>query len=83
MWCQKTLHALKHVNLRVGSIPLSVDGGQVPALLDGQVEAAGVDGVHHPELYLAPDGHGAVSTAFLWVDAQHGLRTRLKNSNNI
>jgi len=38
-----------------------------------------VNGVDHAELDLAPDGHSAVAAALLRVDAQHGLRSRLKN----
>ena len=71
---------MKGVNLRVRSVPLGVDGRQVPALLDGEVEAAGVDGVDHPELDFASDRDGAVAAALLRVDAQHRFGARLKNN---
>ena len=66
------------IDLRVGSVPLGVDGGEVPALLDGDLEAARVEAVEHAELDVAADVDGAVAAALQRVHRRHGLGTGLK-----
>lgn len=67
---------MKCPNLRVGSVSLDVDCGEVAALLDVDVEAAGHGVVYEAELEVALDGDGAVAALALAVHARHGLGPR-------
>ena len=67
---------MKCPNLRVGSVSLDVDYGEVAALLDVDVEAAGHGVVYEAELEVALDGDGAVAALALAVHARHGLGPR-------
>ena len=69
-----TQYFLNKNDLRVRSVPLGVDWGEFPTLLDVDVETAGDEVVDEAELQLALDGDGAVPALALAVDAGHGLR---------
>ena len=64
--------------LRVGSVPFGVDGGEISALLDGQLEAGGVWTVEHSEFDFTADDDRAVATAILTVHRRHGLGSGLE-----
>ena len=70
-------------DLRVGSVPLGVDGGEVPALLHRDLEAAGVEAVQHAELDVAAHVDGAVAAALLGVHRSHRLGAGLKKRQMI
>ena len=80
-----TVQAISNIKkgtyLRVRSVPLGVDGGEVPALLDGDLEAARAEAVEHAELDVAADVDGAVAAALLRVHRRHRLGTGLKTVN--
>ena len=48
------------LDIGVGSVPFEVDRGQVPTLLDADVEAATAEAVDEPKLNLAADRHRPV-----------------------
>ena len=53
-------------------------GGEVPALLHRDLEAARVEAVEHAELDVAADVDGAVAAPLLRVHRRHRLGTGLK-----
>ncbi len=63
---------------RIGSVALGVDGREVSALLDPELQAPGGEAVQDPKLHVTPDHHGPVTPAVLGINASHGLRTRLQ-----
>ena len=64
-----TLPVRQEVDLDVGirPVPLEVNGGQVPALLDADVQAAAAEAVDEAKLDLTANRHRPVATLALAV----------------
>ena len=71
-----TLPVRQEVDLDVGirPVPLEVNGGQVPALLDADVQAAAAEAVDEAKLDLTANGHRPVATLALAVHRGHRFR---------
>ena len=71
-----TLPVRQKVDLDVGvrAVPLEVNGGQVPALLDADVQAAAAEAVDEAKLDLTANRHRPVATFALAVHGGHRFR---------